>query len=283
MRRGMYMDNWYNSLRNRLKSSSIRRVYWMIANRDTLVSKRREEEFYRRFLVGLKRGDMVFDVGANDGAKTDIFLRLGTNVVAIEPDGACQSMLRDRFLRYRWRSSSVALVGKAVSDKSGVEEMWVDGPGSAVNTMSRKWADHLKENKNSFRHGHCGLEFGHSKSVETATIRDLVKLYGSPFFIKIDVEGHELRVLRGMSQPVPFLSFEINLSTFRQEGIECVRLLGRLGPDGRFNYTPDCCVGLALQDWLAPVEFCDVLDSCTEETIEVFWRSNHGAVHNERI
>lgn len=254
----------------------------MIANRDTFVSSRKEEAFYRELLVGLKQGDMVFDVGANEGAKTDIFLRLGTNVVAVEPDAACQDVLRDRFLRYRWKSSRVKLVGKAVSDKSGVEEMWVDGPGSAVNTMSRKWADHLKENKNSFKWGHNGLEFSQSKSIETITIADIVEIYGNPFFIKIDVEGYELSVLRGMPQPVPFLSFEVNLSTFRQEGIECVRLLAQLEPNGRFNYTPDCCAGMSLQDWLPSEEFCDVLSSCTEETIEVFWRSNSSAVHNKR-
>jgi FkbM family methyltransferase len=253
----------------------------MIVKRDVFLSRKREEEFYRSLLVGLKQGDMVFDVGANEGAKTDIFLRLGAKVVAIEPDGACLSMLRDRFLRYRWRPSRVSLVGKAVSDKSGMDEMWIDGPGSAVNTMSRKWADHLKGNKDSFRHGHFGLEFSQSKSVETTTIGDLVKLYGSPFFIKIDVEGHELGVLRGMPKPVPFLSFEVNLASFRQEGVECARVLSQLEPNGRFNYTQDCCAGLALRDWLAPEEFCSVLDSCTEETIEVFWRSNCGAVRSE--
>ncbi|HEY1805449.1 MAG TPA: FkbM family methyltransferase [Terracidiphilus sp.] len=273
--------NWYNSLRNRLKSSSIRRIYRMIFNREVFLSTEREEEFYRNFLVGLKPGDIIFDVGANEGAKTDIFLRLSANVVALEPDDACLNTLRDRFLRYRWRAKDVSLVGKAVSDKSGKEEMWIDGPGSAVNTMSRKWADHLKDHKDSFPHGHCGLEFRQSKSVETTSIRDLIKLYGSPFFIKIDVEGHELSVLRGMPHPVPFLSFEVNLSTLRQEGIDCARVLGGLEPDGRFNYTPDCCAGMALPDWLSLDEFCGVLASCPEETIEVFWRTNHGAVQHE--
>jgi FkbM family methyltransferase len=277
----MYKAKWYKSLRNRLKSSWIRRIFWMIARRDVFLSNKHEEEFYRGLLVGLKRGDIIFDVGANEGAKADIFLRLGANVVAIEPDGACQGMLRDRFLRYRWRSSRVLLVGKAVSDKHGKQEMWIDGPGSAVNTMSRKWADHLKENKDGFRHGHFGLEFNRSISVETTTIADLIKLYGVPFFIKIDVEGHELSVLRGMPEPVPFLSFEVNLASFRQEGVECVRQLGHFGPNGQFNYASDCSAGLALKEWHRSEEFCSVLEACIDETIEVFWRSNCDAVRSE--
>ena len=253
----------------------------MIARKDVFRSSKQEEEFYRKLLVGLKRGDTIFDIGANEGAKTDVFLRLGAKVVSLEPDDACLSVLRDRFLRYRLKPSRVSLVGKAVSDRNGTEQMWIDGPGSAVNTMNRKWADHLKDTKDSFKYGHCGLEFSQSKSVETTSIEELVKLYGAPFFIKIDVEGHELSVLRGMRQAVPFLSFEVNLSTLRQEGLECARMLGELEPGGRFNYTPDCGAGMTLPEWLALDEFCRVLDSCKEDTVEVFWRSNSPAIQRE--
>jgi FkbM family methyltransferase len=251
-------------------------VYWKFANAKTRLSNEREEMFYRGFLAGFQRGDTIFDIGANEGAKTDVFLRLGARVVAVEPDSACRRILRDRFLRYRLKSRPVTLVGKAVSEGVGTETMWIDGPGSAVNTLNRKWADHLIEAKESFMHGHCGLNFSRSETVETTSVETLMKLYGAPFFIKIDVEGYELRVLRGMQRPVPYLSFEVNLSTFRDDGIECVRTLSQLGPHGEFNYTPDCCSGFVLKDWLGPEPFCALLESWSDETIEVFWRSNCG-------
>jgi FkbM family methyltransferase len=269
----MYTTKWHSALRSRLKSSSVRRAYWAVARKRTLDLTRREEDFYRKLLVGLRRDDLIFDVGANEGTKTDVFLRLGARVVAIEPNDACQRVLRDRFLRYRLKPRPVTLIGKAVSNEVGTEKMWIDGPGSAVNTISRKWADHLKADKESFKHGHFGLEFSTSELVETTTIEQMVNLHGVPFFIKVDVEGHELSVLMGMRRPVPFLSFEVNLRSFRREGIECVGVLRRLQPDGRFNYTPDCCSGLVLKDWLKSDEFCAVLDSCSDETIEVFWKT----------
>ena len=265
--------HWYSSVRNRLQSSSIRRMYWAVAKRENLVSSQREEEFYRKLLIGLEHGDLIFDVGANRGAKTDIFLRLGARVVAVEPDETCQAILRDRFFRYRLRSRPVTLVDRAVSDTIGVEELLMDGPGSAVNTMSRKWADHLKGHKEGFKYQHGGLDFSSSKSVATTTIDDLVSRFGAPYFVKIDVEGHELNVLLGMRHPVPFLSFEVNLLMFRQDGIKCVQLLQKLCADGCFNYTPDCCSGLVLEEWLRAEEFCAALEACTDETIEVFWRS----------
>jgi hypothetical protein len=84
-----------------------------------------------------------------------------------------------------------------------------------------------------------------------------------------------------MRRPVPFLSFEVNLGPFRKEGIECVETLNKLKPDGDFNYTPDCSSGLVLKKWLRSREFCGVVESCADETIEVFWRSGCGDVRSE--
>lgn len=266
--------HWYSAIWNRFGSSSIRRAYWSIAKRGNLVSSQREEAFYRKLLVGSQRGDLIFDIGANRGAKTEIFLRLGARVIAVEPDEACQAILRDRFLRYRIKSSPVTLVDRAASDKVGVEELFIDGPGSAVNTINRKWADYLRNNSETFKYQHCGLQFSSSRLVGTTTIDDLVSQYGTPFFVKIDVEGYELNALRGMGRPVPFLSFEVNLQTFRSEGIRCVQLLHDLNRQGDFNYTPDCCTGLRIDKWLPAEEFCAVLKTCTDESVEVFWRSN---------
>lgn len=260
-------------LRNRLESSWVRRLYLAARKNDASRSIQREASFYRKLLTGMQSGGTIFDIGANVGAKSDIFLGLGTRVVAVEPDDECQRILSDRFLRYRVRPLPFTLIGKAASDTIGRVEMLIDGPASAVNTISNKWASHLREHKDSFKWQHFGLAFTSSKQVETITIEDLVNSYGAPIFIKIDVEGHELSVLRGMTQPVPLLSFEVNLCTFADEGIECVQLLQKLCPDGTFNYVSDCSFDLGLREWLGADEFCAAFRSCTDDTIEVFWKT----------
>jgi 16S rRNA A1518/A1519 N6-dimethyltransferase RsmA/KsgA/DIM1 with predicted DNA glycosylase/AP lyase activity len=53
--------------------------------------------FYRQFI---KPNDLVFDVGANIGNYTAIFLALGARVLAIEPQAECMAQLRARFGRH---------------------------------------------------------------------------------------------------------------------------------------------------------------------------------------
>jgi len=256
----------------RLKTSCWYDLYWRVADRRVVDARNRELEFYRGFLSGFHEGDLIFDVGANNGTKTDVFLRLGARVVSIDPDEINQSILRDKFLRYRLTPKPVVIVGKALSDKSTIETMWIDGPGSAVNTLSRKWADTLKSHKDKFEHEHFGLDFAHRKEVETTTLEELILAQGLPFFVKIDVEGYERSVIAGLKHRVPYLSFEINLPEFRQEGLECVRLLGELASEGQFNYATDLCRG-TLGAWLEAQEFARVLEERCEGTIEVFWRT----------
>lgn len=253
----------------RAKVSWIYDFYWTLADRRIISDRRSELDFYRNLLGGFREGDLIFDVGANQGYKTDIFLRLGAKVVAVEPDGISQETLKEKFLSHRLKKKPLVIVGNAVSDKSSVTTMWIETPGSAKNTLSKKWAETLKDDDKRFGHK---VAFEHWKEVETVSVEQLISTHGTPFFLKIDVEGHELSVLRGMQRTVPFLSFEVNLPEFKPEGLECIQVLGRLAPDGEFNYTPDCRRGLVLKQWPGAEQFSEILASCTDPSIEVFWR-----------
>ena len=257
----------------RLKNSHLYDLYWSVADKRLAQVRSKELEFYRELLGGFQKGDLIFDVGANVGDKANLFLRLGARVVCVEPDETNQEVLRSSFMRYRFAAEPVVIVGKAVSDRSAVETMWIDGAGSAVNTLSQKWADSLKANKDKFEHEHCGLQFAQSKAVETTTLDELILAHGLPFFVKIDVEGHEAKVLKGLKHPVAFVSFEINLPEFRQEGLECVSLLDGLAADGQFNYSTDLERGMALEKWLGAQRFSTVLENYPDKYLEVFWRA----------
>ena len=258
-------------LYQRLKASRLYDLYWSIADRRIIDERSREVEFYRKVLEGFRQGDLIFDVGANHGFKTDIFLRLGARVVAVEPDELNQEVLTKKFLRYRLTRKPVVIVGKAVSDRSTVDKMWIDAPGSAKNSLSQKWVKTLRGDEKRFGHR---LDFAQQREVETITLEQLIITHGLPIFVKIDVEGYEANVLRGLQRPVPYLSFEVNLPEFKPEGLECIKLLERIAPDGKFNYAADCQKGLVLERWLQSREFSEVLNACSETSIEVFWKTS---------
>jgi FkbM family methyltransferase len=255
---------------HRVRTSSAYDLYWKFADASLLRDRELEVNFYRSILQGFKSGDTIFDVGANLGHKTNIFLRLGAKVIAIDPDPTNASILEQSFLRYRLSRKPVTIVSKAVSDRSAVATLYLDEPGSAKNTLSTKWVDTLRHDSERFGHS---MNFGETRQVSTTTLEDLIKTHGTPFYIKIDVEGHEPEVLQGLRRPVPWISFEVNLPEFRSEGLRCIEILRALSPSGRFNYVVDCKAGVVRPDWLASDHFAKVFGECTEKSVEVFWKS----------
>ena len=113
--------------------------------------------------------------------------------------------------------------------------------------------------------------------MRSTTLERLFATYGIPYFVKIDVEGYEVNVLRGLNRPVRFLSFEVNLPEFRPEGVQCLDLLATLCEAGRFNYALDCQSGLALDEWVSINDFEHIFKECTAGVVEVFWKTPEGS------
>lgn len=258
----------------RLRASRLYDLYLALTNRQLIRERDREARFYRATLEGFRPGDLIFDIGANRGDKTDTFLRIGARVVAVDPDESNWTILRQRFHLYRLKPRPVTIVRKAVGSKAGIDTMLVCAPGSVFNTLSRKGAAGAV-GEVAHRPGQSpgALQYNQNRTVETTTLDELAETYGLPALIKIDVVGFELEVLQGLHSPVPCLSFEISLPDFRQELFQCVEVLGRLSSQGQFNYTWDRRNGLVLDAWVDVFAFLGVLEDCREGPLEVFYRT----------
>jgi FkbM family methyltransferase len=254
---------------DRLKETFAYDVYRWMRHGRALNWRNKEVLFYRSLFGDRPEQMLIFDIGANRGQRTRVFLGLGATVVAVEPDSANQRLLEKRFRR----SPTVTVVGKAVSKTAGTATLLIHKPGSGLNSLSSKWVRALEKDEKRFGRK---LEFSGTQYVETVTLDGLIAEFGTPYYVKIDVEGHEPSVLQGLARTVPLLSFEVNLPEFLDEGVECVEILGRLDEKGRFNWSRDCQGAFALSEWVSEGEFMTALRGCRERSIEVFWRLPYG-------
>lgn len=181
------------------------------------------------FYQSLNLGPLVFDIGANRGDKADVFLELGSTVVAAEPDPHGIRLLEKRFHRCKKLFVEAAAVGA----QPGHATLHVLSPGQQLNTLSNKWRMLVESNaSNRFDEDR---PFSHQLTVPVITLDQMIARHGRPSYVKIDVEGFELPVLHGLSQPVALLSFECNLPEMQEESMACVDKIQQLAPDYVFN------------------------------------------------
>ena len=218
------------------------RVYsWMKTLRACRAAARWTDEdahrltFYSQFI---NSADIVFDVGANTGNRTKIFRKLAKRVIAIEPQAQCVALLRLQF----GGDSRVKLVHKALGAKQGVAEIFM-GNADTISSLSREWIDAVQR---SGRFSHC--KWGQEQLVELTTLDQLIAEYGTPSYIKIDVEGYEHEVLQGLSQAVTMLSFEFT-PEYLTSAYKCIERISLLGVF-QFNYSLGESMELALPAWV---------------------------------
>lgn len=211
-----------------------------------------------RFLGRLiQPGDLVFDVGANMGEKTELYLTLGAKVVAIEPQERCVLGLRRRF----GNNPRVTIVPVALGADEGKSKIRISDIRSPLSSMSDRWIDAVQS---SGRFTHYG--WSETAEVPVITLDSCIELHGEPAFCKIDVEGYEIEVLSGLSQPLKGLSFEFHIELV-DVAFACLEKLGTLG-QYRFNYTVADRTLWELPRWATAEELKSALESLPYTTLQ---------------
>lgn len=187
----------------------------------------------------IKRGDLIFDIGANIGQYTLRFSEVVTEsgrIISVEPDSK-----NFAFLNFNLNINSINNViplKLGLSDKPGNLTFYRDVTnggryGSFIKT------DNCKDN---------------IEVVEISTFDNLINKFGVPDFIKVDVEGFEVECLKGLtylSKKTKYL-FEVREST-KKEIFEIFFL-------NNFNcFSVDCINLIKINNSEEIPEFADLL------------------------
>jgi FkbM family methyltransferase len=172
----------------------------------------------------VRRGDLVFDIGAHVGDRVASFRRLGARVVAVEPQPALVKLLK----LFYGRRADVAIEAVAVGRMAGTTGMMINLDNPTVSTASPGFVCAARDAP-----GWETQRWTNSIVVPVTTLDALIDKYGTPVFIKIDVEGFEEEALYGLSRAVKALSFEFTMIQ-REVALACIERCIALGFT-RFN------------------------------------------------
>lgn len=167
---------------------------------------------YRQFV---KRGDLVFDVGANTGRHTRLLADLGCRVVAVEPNPELAGTIDGEGI--------LDVVQAAAGAHAGVAKMYLSAE-HVLGTLSPTFAGEVETK--------LGFPIEREITVPVTTLDELADRYGTPRFVKVDVEGYEAEVFAGMSFAAEGISFEFHGSML--DVLE--RCLDRLDELGSYSY-----------------------------------------------
>ncbi len=216
----------------------------------------RHRRLTRLYAPFVQPGGLVFDVGAHVGNHIRACLALGARVVAIEPQPPFAALLRRLYGRNRHATILEAALGAA----PGEADLHISTRHPTVTTLAAGWADEMKRTP-SF----AAVQWDAQITVPVTTLDALIAAHGLPAFTKIDVEGYELEVLRGVSQPLPALSFEY-LPASRAAALACLDRLAELAPY-EYNWSPAETARLQ-PCWHTPTEATAYLESLPPDARE---------------
>jgi FkbM family methyltransferase len=203
------------------------------------------KNFYKQFV---KQGDVTFDVGANVGNRISPMLELGANVIAIEPQEYCKQVLMAKF------GNKIQLEPFGLGEKEEVKEFFISN-ASTISSFSKDWIESVKQDR--FKE----YTWNKVQKVQMTTLDNLIKKHGRPVFIKIDVEGYEPEVLKGLHQAVPCISYEYTTPEQTSKAIECLEHIASLSKHVVCNYSEGESMELSLSEWVSKEKMLEIINS----------------------
>lgn len=199
-------------------------------------------------------GGLVLDIGAYAGNKAEWFAARGARVVCVEPQPGMAKALRQRFAD----NERVTIIEKGVGAKPGTAILNICETDPVLSTFKEHWQ------QGRF----LGKRWDRQHEVALTTLADLVDQHGVPDYCKIDVEGAEVDVLRGLDRRIGIISFEFT-AEYLAHAAEAIQLLGDLGYD-RYNFSIAEQPAFHLEDWTDGEDLLAQLSAASTANIKLW-------------
>lgn len=171
---------------------------------------------------------MVFDIGLNSGSKAAAFLKKGARVVGFEPQLGLAEGAKRKF-KNQISNKKMFIENIALSSEVGESDFY-KSPAHTLSSMSPSFIEKIKKQR------FAGFRWNKPVKIKTCTLDNQIRKHGVPFYVKIDVEGHEYGVLKGLTRPIEYISIEYTPEDYR-ESEKCIDYLLELNNgECRFNY-----------------------------------------------
>lgn len=142
--------------------------------------------------------DLIFDLGFHNGTDTAFYLSKGFKVVAIE---ANPELINDGLIRFKNEidTGKLILLNNAIADKPG------DSINFYIHPTKTEWSSCIQTKAES-----DGSQ-ARLASVITTTLLQLCDEFGTPTYVKTDIEGHDITVAQQLfllKDKPSYVSFE---------------------------------------------------------------------------
>lgn len=225
------------------------RSWWGFIRSLVIYYNPKNQRAWRGFYKGLlNSGEVVFDVGSHVGTRARAMHAAGARVIALEPQAPFNTFLRLTL------PSDIVFINAAVGGSEMQAEMSISTKHPTVSSLQTDFVSGAATAP-GFEH----VRWDSKQLVTVVTLDGLIKDFGLPSYIKIDVEGFELEVLSGLFQPVPMLSVEY-LPGFVDLTHRVLDRIKQLG-DYRFNPVVGEGASFLWEQWRDAAEVRRWLDS----------------------